>query len=83
MLNIYAIKDEKAEAYLMPFYAPNDAVAKRMFGQAVNDAETDFAKSPDDYTLHYIGIWDEIEGKVAHSAHKLIAEGIAMKGQTK
>lgn len=63
---IYAVYDHKAEAFLQPFFAKNDAVAERMFSAAVMDDEHQFCKHAEDYTLWTLGVFDEESG-VLHS----------------
>ena len=77
MLNIYAIYDAKAEAYLQPFFTTADGLAIRMFQQSVNDQEHTFNKWADDYTLFSIGRWDEITGTM-HSSEVNISLGNAL-----
>lgn len=52
---IFSIYDSKAAHYLNPFFAPNAAVALRMFERAVNEENTDFHRFAGDYTLFEIG----------------------------
>lgn len=68
-MNIYAVHDIKAEAYLQPFFAQTDGLAIRMFQAAANDQEHQFWKYAEDYTLFNIGVWDEKNG-VLHSSTK-------------
>jgi len=68
-MNVYAVHDIKAEAYLQPFFAQTNGLAIRMFQQAANDQDHQFWKYAEDYTLFYIGIWDDSAG-VLHSVTK-------------
>lgn len=61
-LHIYSIYDAKAEAYIQPFFATNEGMAKRMFHKAANDPETDFYKYAQDYTLFFIGFFSQSTG---------------------
>ncbi len=61
-LHIFSIFDLKAEAYIQPFFATNEGMAKRMFHKACNDPETDFYKYPQDYTLFFIGFFSQSTG---------------------
>lgn len=58
-MEIYAIFDSKAEAYLRPFFCPNNAVAIRSFSAAAQQEGSDFNKHAADYTLFHIGSFDE------------------------
>lgn len=59
---VFAIWDEKAAAYLSPFFMPNEATALRAFGAAVNDKESSFWQFPMDYTLYRLGAFDDHSG---------------------
>jgi len=61
-MNIYAVYDSKAEAYLKPFFCQNNAVAIRSFAGAAQQEGTDFHRYAGDYTLFQIGQYDEQSG---------------------
>lgn len=60
---IFSVFDSKAGAFLAPFVCMNVAVAQRWFHQMVNDREHDFGRYPEDYTLFYLGLFDETTAK--------------------
>lgn len=69
-MNIYTILDSKAEFHMTPFFARTDAEAIRTFVQAVNDQDNKqnlMAQSPADFTLFYIGEFDEKSGLISAS----------------
>lgn len=59
MLHIYSVYDSKAKAFLPPFLILNDAMAKRIFGDCVNDPTHQFSKHPEDYSLFCLGSFDD------------------------
>lgn len=61
---IFAIYDSKARSFLQPFYAPEIAVAQRHFRTAANDAATQICQYPEDFTLFYIGEYDDQSGVI-------------------
>lgn len=61
-LQTYAIFDSKANVFSQPFFAANNAVALRMFGNTADDPATNLHKNPVDYTLHHIGEYDDATG---------------------
>lgn len=61
---IFAIYDEKAEAYLQPFFLDTMPLAIRMIGDLLQQPEHNFAKHPSDYTLFLIGEFDESTSKI-------------------
>jgi len=64
MLTIFSIRDNKAEAFIQPFFSPTAATAIRSFESAVNDSNTDFHKYAGDYTLFQLGEWEPNTGKI-------------------
>ena len=62
--NIYAVYDSKAEAYMQPFFNDTHGLAIRVFEKHVNDPATIFSQHPEDFTIFYIGTFDETNGKI-------------------
>lgn len=62
ILSVYSIYDEKAAAYLNPFYSQNDNVAIRAIAEILHDPLHAFSRFPSDYTLYYLGEFDNIIG---------------------
>lgn len=60
----YCVYDAAAQVYLNPFFCPNDQVAKRAFHQAANERGHDFAKFAPDYTLFFVGTFDDETGEL-------------------
>lgn len=63
ILYVYAVHDDKAGAFLSPFFVARDAMAIRMFSDAVNDPNTMFAKHPKDFTLFRLARYDDNTGE--------------------
>lgn len=59
MKPIFVIKDRAIDGYGDPFAQPSSQHAMRWFRDLVNQADTPFAKHPDDYDLYSIGIYNE------------------------
>jgi len=64
MNRIFTVRDDKAEAYLPPFYMRTIGEAIRAFTAAVNDQKHDFRKYAEDYHLYELGRFDELTGKM-------------------
>lgn len=64
ILNVYAIRDDKSEAYMQPWFAPTNGAAIRNFSDAVNQNDSPFAKHPEDYVLFHIGQYDDSRGVI-------------------
>ena len=62
ILGMYAVYDEKAAAFLTPFFMSTDGQAVRVFSDCVDDANHQFARHPMDYTLYKVGAFDCISG---------------------
>lgn len=59
---IMSVYDQKAKAYLPPFYLPNTALGVRAFRDAVNEPGHAFQKNPEDYVLFALGEFDDETG---------------------
>ena len=60
--HIFTVYDSAAGAYLEPFFAPSVEAAIRNFRYAVNKEGHTFNTFPDDYTLFYIGTFEQQSG---------------------
>lgn len=61
-INAYTIYDSAIKAYNSPFFMQTDALAKRVFMDQVNNPESQISKSPQDFTLYNIGVYDDQNG---------------------
>ena len=64
MLNVFSIKDSKADAYMTPFFMMNDQLALRAFSDLANDKSHPVGQHPEDYHLCRIGAFDERTGEL-------------------
>jgi len=62
MQKIFTVYDEKAEAYLPPFFLNTNGEAIRAITDCVNDLKHQFGKHPSDYTLFSLGTYDPQSG---------------------
>lgn len=78
-LKIFTVYDDKAKAYLPPFFLPEHGMARRVFGDCCNDAQHQFGKHPADYTLFYAGEFDQNSGQfVIEGTLHVVANGIEL-----
>ncbi|AXL14748.1 nonstructural protein [Microviridae sp.] len=70
-MQIYAVYDVKAKMFTIPWFQHNSEVAVRNFRNACNDPATNFSKNPEDYTLHYLGEFDDEDGLIVQEAAPL------------
>lgn len=82
IMSIYSVWDSKADAYITPFFAPNDAVAIRMFSSAVEDSGHDFHRHSEDYSLFKIGQFNQNTAEIMPDNVTVIARAHELKGQT-
>lgn len=81
-MKIFSVFDDKAQAFLQPFFMKTGAEALRAFGQAVSEEGHSFCKHASDYTLFGIGVFDQETGKIAGlDAHTNLGNGLVVKGQ--
>lgn len=56
---MYSIYDAKAQVYNKPFHMVNHDTAIRSSKQLVNDPATEISKYPEDFSLWYLGEFDD------------------------
>lgn len=62
--HVFAVRDNKAGMYHVPFCAQNAVIAARMLNQAVNDPNTQLSMFPEDFDLFQVGEFDDVAGKL-------------------
>lgn len=65
LLRGYTIYDNKALQYHSPWFAASDGAAVRSFQDLVNDANTSISRHPGDYSLFFVGTYDDNKGLFA------------------
>lgn len=68
--NMYTVYDEKAEAFLQPFFMEKDAMAIRAIIDCVSDPGHRFCQHASDFTLFRIGKFDSNDGCLLHDDKK-------------
>lgn len=63
LVKVFGIYDSKAEAYLPPFFMKSKGEAIRAITAHVNDAQHNFCKYSEDFTLFELGSFDDSNGK--------------------
>lgn len=63
-LQVFAIRDTKAEAYLKPFFTPTKGLALRAFVEVANDPKQDISRYAGDYHLFRIAEYDDQTGVI-------------------
>lgn len=62
ILRMYSVFDSKAAVYLQPFCCRAEGEAVRMFRTSCLDKSHQFGQFPQDYTLVYVGAYDDNSG---------------------
>lgn len=61
--NVYSIYDEKAQAYLPPFYFDHHGQALRAFQSSLKDKNSNISQYPEDYSIYHLGEFNKVSGK--------------------
>lgn len=64
ILQIFTIHDQKANAFLPPWFLPLEPMAIRVFADCVNDPQHQFCKHPEDYTLFRLGTFNDENAEI-------------------
>jgi len=62
---LYSVFDSKVEAYMPPMFLRTHGEAIRSFDQAVAQEGTPFNKNSEDFTLFYLGDFDDQDGSLS------------------
>lgn len=63
-MKIFSIFDEKAEAFLQPFFMETVGQAERALIDCLSDPNHNFSRHPSDYTLFQIGDFDQSTAEI-------------------
>lgn len=61
-MNMYAVFDQKAQAYGNPVFFRTHGEATRVLEDEILKGDTLIAKHPEDFVLFFIGHFDEVSG---------------------
>lgn len=67
-MNMYSVRDVKTDTYSFPFQAPTNSAAIRSFGDLVGDEGNLVHRHPEDYSLYYVGAFDNVTGLPEYDA---------------
>lgn len=73
---VYTIYDIAAGVYLRPFFARSDDESIRSFARIAENKEDIVGQSPQDFTLHRIGTWDDKEGELVGETPKKVVTAL-------
>lgn len=64
-MQLVAIKDTAAQAFMQPVFCHATGVALREFADAVNSGDHQFAKHPEDFEMYFLGEFDDSDASFA------------------
>lgn len=80
---VYTIRDNKADAYLQPFFMPNYEVAARAISDCVGDVSHNFHVHAQDFALYELGTFDDQTGEITSQPATHLINLIDLKSQLK
>lgn len=63
-MNLYAIRDVKADTYSVLHPAPSDVIAQRSLTAGAMEPGSALATYPEDYQLYQLGEWEPNSGEI-------------------
>ena len=67
---VYSVFDSAVELYLQPFFMRTDREAVRAVSTVLADANHQFARSPEEYVLFTLGVFEEATGRFVQTEHE-------------
>lgn len=71
IVNLYAVKDELSNEFMIPTIIKNDEMAKRQFKTQVNTIDL-WRENPSDYSLFKLGTFNDETGIIESSLEKVV-----------
>lgn len=65
ILSAYALLDEKAQAFSVPWFVASEGLALRALSDLVADNNTTVGRHPRDFVLYQVGTFDDHLGELA------------------
>lgn len=65
LMSVFTVYDSKIAAYLPPFFMQTPGAAIRAISDCMMDKNHQFAAHPEDYTLFYLGTFDNENAQYA------------------
>ena len=74
---IYSIFDTVSNEFSTPFYSKNNETAKRDFHNVIDNPETIYGATPQDFKLYKLGTWNNETGFIkAPKVPEFVSEAI-------
>ena len=78
-LFMYSVMDSKVGAFMTPFFLRSDGEAIRAFSHSVSDANTQFSKTPEDFTLYRHGEFDDQTGEMVPTVPSVLVTALQVQ----
>lgn len=78
--SVFAVYDDKAAAFMSPFFMNSRGEATRAFGDAVQDTTHAFNKHSSDFTLYLIGEYNQALGQLIPCTPEPLVRASSFKG---
>lgn len=82
IIRMYSVYDSKLTVFDRPWFAMRDEAALRAFADAINDGTgpgASWAKHPEDYSLFFVGEFDDETGDLIPSKVKNLVTASSLK----
>lgn len=73
IMSVFSVVDGKTGIYSHPFYDVTRGSAVRAFQDTVRTKDHPFNRHPEDYTLVFIGTYDDNTGRIVSEVPEVIA----------
>lgn len=60
----YSVYDEKAKAYNIPFFYPQNDLAIRAIKDSLRNPNSVISRHPEDFAVYVIGTYNDLDGKL-------------------
>lgn len=70
--HLFAIEDTVLKSFGPPFAQANDLVAKRTCKNLISDPASQISKSPGDFNLWFLGVYDDELGEITFNKDCLL-----------
>lgn len=78
ILRAYSLFDNKAVQYHQPFFSSTDGAATRSVRDLVEDTNTTVGRHPSDYSLWFVGTWDDQHGVFTSNNPVHVVDAVAL-----
>lgn len=78
-LAMFSVFDNRAGAYMQPFFLPNEKMATRAMQDLMRDPTHTFGLNPQDFYLYTVGVFDQATGLIESFEPRRVATLLELK----